>query len=845
MSQPDPPLKYTPLQFAGTARLITICAGISVLLFVASSLMLWSIISDPSLLLYIELGKALVFAAILAALLLRCLRIKGHAASLREDLLLHHLIGLPAMGMAIVSTERQRVARCNDRLGEILGYSVDALLAKGWSELIHPEDAALDHADLERLLRGDSDGYCVEMRFVRNDGSTVIASSSASCLRSPSGEAEWLVYSLQDLSGLKENESRIVRLTRLYAALSHCNQAIVHSNGPEELYPKVCETAVLFGGMKMAWIGMADEDGRVRPVSAFGDGLDYLSALTVTTPVDDPSGQGPVGRAIRDNVPVWNQDFLQDPLALPWRAQAERFGWRSVAALPLHRDGAVIGAFALYSGEKDAFDETAQNLLIEMGCDIDYALDNFQREEIKRQMSKALRESEDRFRDLFQNAPLPYHSLDIEGNILEVNQRWLSILGYRRKDVIGRFFEDLVASESLTQYRISFAHFKERGSIEENYLELICKDGSRRQWVANGRIARDSEGNFLRTHCIFTDFTERKQIEGQLQLAGKVFEQSGEGIIVVDASYRIVMVNKAFTEITGYAAHEAIGQNPRMLGSGRHGTDFYMQMWDAIEKQGRWQGEVWNRKKSGDPYPEWLSISRVVDPEGKLTHYIGIFSDLTEHKAAQAHIHRLAHFDVLTGLPNRVLLGERSRLALSMAQRDLEPLALMFIDLDHFKNINDSLGHRIGDNLLVQFSRRMNDIVREQDTFSRLGGDEFILLLPSTNVKGAGQLAKKLLDAAQTPYLIDGHELSITCSIGIAMYPKDGRDFDSLSQSADMAMYRAKQIGRNNYSFFTADMQTHSVQTLEMENALRRALERDQLSLHYRRFRSPTATSSA
>jgi diguanylate cyclase (GGDEF)-like protein len=256
-------------------------------------------------------------------------------------------------------------------------------------------------------------------------------------------------------------------------------------------------------------------------------------------------------------------------------------------------------------------------------------------------------------------------------------------------------------------------------------------------------------------------------------------------------------------------------------------------MWHEIHATGQWQGEVWNRRKDGQVYPEWLSITRVQDENGETRHYIAIFSDTSQRKAHEAQIRTLAHFDPLTGLANRTLLKDRVDHDLSQAKRTQEPLTLMFLDLDHFKNINDSLGHHIGDLLLEEVARRISAIVREQDTVARLGGDEFMAVLPATGAQEATHIAQRLLSRIAEPYQLEQHELNITPSIGLALYPEDGADYQTLYRCADTAMYRAKQQGRNGYSFFTAEMQASSIRTLQLDNALRRALARDQLSLHY------------
>ncbi|WP_342129152.1 EAL domain-containing protein [Hydrogenophaga sp. OTU3427] len=326
---------------------------------------------------------------------------------------------------------------------------------------------------------------------------------------------------------------------------------------------------------------------------------------------------------------------------------------------------------------------------------------------------------------------------------------------------------------------------------------------------------------------------ERKQDEAALQLSAAVFDKSSEGFLITDAQQHIIKVNPAFTQITGYEAEEIMGKLPSYLASGHQSREFYADMWHELNTTGQWQGEVWNRRKDGQVYPEWLSITRVLDDEGLTRHYIAIFSDTSQRKAHEAQIRSLAHFDPLTGLANRTLLKDRVDHDLSQAKRNREPLTLMFLDLDHFKNINDSLGHHIGDLLLEEVARRITAVVREQDTVARLGGDEFVAVLPSTGAHDATHIARRLLEHISQPYQLEQHELNITPSIGLALYPEDGADYQTLYRCADTAMYRAKQQGRNGYSFFTAEMQASSIRTLQLDNALRRALEREQLSLHY------------
>jgi len=288
------------------------------------------------------------------------------------------------------------------------------------------------------------------------------------------------------------------------------------------------------------------------------------------------------------------------------------------------------------------------------------------------------------------------------------------------------------------------------------------------------------------------------------RIASDVFEHALEGILVADREVRIVKVNPAFTRTTGYTAQEAIGRNPRMLQSGRHDAEFYNAFWESLRSRGEWQGEIWNKRKNGEVYPEWLNITAVRDTHGDIEHFVAIFSDITERKQQEEIITYQAYHDALTGLPNRVLFRDRLEHALSMARRhEGQQVAVMFLDLDRFKAINDTLGHRMGDVLLKEVARRLKSAIRDSDTVARLGGDEFTVLLPEvTNVAAAEAVAAKILHATGAPYRLASRDYQVTSSIGIALFPSDGDDADTLMKNADIAMYRVKGRGRAGFGVF-------------------------------------------
>ena len=367
------------------------------------------------------------------------------------------------------------------------------------------------------------------------------------------------------------------------------------------------------------------------------------------------------------------------------------------------------------------------------------------------------------------------------------------------------------------------------GDGESTERQVVCCQGPRMLEIRHSTVHYRGECYVCATA---RDVSQRLEQEQALRLASKVFEASTEAILITDADSRIVAVNQSFSAITGYSEAEALGQTPAMLSSGKHDASFFRQLWQQLKLRGQWSGEVWNRRKSGEIYPEWLSINALRDEHGQLSNYIALFSDISERKEAEARVQHLAEYDYLTDLPNRLLLMDRLQQSLRVAERSGHKVAVLFLDLDRFKNINDTLGHATGDTLLQEVARRTRAVVREMDTVGRTGGDEFVMILPElADNAPAALIAERVLAALRQPFHLDGHQLVITASIGISISPDDGKDAQMLLKNADMAMYEAKAQGRNNYHFFTERMTAEVRQRLLLENRLRGALARQELHL--------------
>lgn len=414
--------------------------------------------------------------------------------------------------------------------------------------------------------------------------------------------------------------------------------------------------------------------------------------------------------------------------------------------------------------------------------------------------------------------------------VREYNRAGERICGVERDKVVGLLVSEAFPGVRDTGLLDVFRRVSREGE-PVHHPATLYRDGRLLVWLEN-YVFRLPGGEVV---AVFKDITATKQAQERLRLAGSLFDGTSEAMLVTDQESRILLVNKAFCQITGYSEAEIIGYNPSILSSGHHGRAFYQTMWAAIQEQGGWRGEIWNRRKNGEIFPELLTIGTIKDEGGRVTHYTAVFADISQAKKSEASLDFLAHHDALTGLPNRSLLLARLEHSIQRAQRDNARLALFNLDLDHFKKVNDTLGHPVGDSMLRTIAADIQSVMRAGDTVARLGGDEFIILLEDIGaIEDCTVGVAKLMELFNRPIAVgDKDQFYVTASVGISVYPDDGRDADTLMRNAEVALYQAKSAGRALYKFYEATMTAGALERLRMETALREALERGEFEVYY------------
>jgi len=611
------------------------------------------------------------------------------------------------------------------------------------------------------------------------------------------------------------------RMINIYRALSAVNEAMLRLESSAELFPLVCKIAVEYGGMQHAWVGVPDLDDRFIPVASYGKLDEFVDKVTVLSKSGSQEGRGPAGIAFRESRSVIVNDVSSNELTLPWREKAGEYGIKAISTHPILRTGNPYAVLVVYSDQTDAFGQEIVQLLEEMAFSISFALDNFDRETMRRK-------SEEQFHMLFESAVDGIFIVDSTGRHTDVNVRGAQLLSYSKEEILNLETADIVSEIERVRVPRIYSILRAGISVQSEF-HFLRKDGSTFPGEISAQLLPDG-----RIMSIMRDATKRKKVEEELKLAAMVYRISSEGMMIFDGDSKIIAVNPAYSKITGYTAEEVVGKRAADLRPDIHDEELHQAISDSLNATGYWQGEMWNRHKNGELFAISLSINTTFNADGTVHRRVVLFSDITSRKQSEEMLWQQANFDSLTGLPNRSLFRDHLNQEIRKAKRTGIPMALMFLDLDGFKDVNDTLGHDMGDILLKEAAYRLQGCVREVDTVARLGGDEFTVILSELQDPGnVDRVARHILQRMSAPFKLGDEIAHVSASIGITLYPQDGTEIEDLLKNADQAMYAAKHEGRNRYHYFTASMQEAAQVRMRLVNDLRVALEGNQFEVVY------------
>lgn len=461
--------------------------------------------------------------------------------------------------------------------------------------------------------------------------------------------------------------------------------------------------------------------------------------------------------------------------------------------------------------------------------DHEYLL-GFARNIVERKKQTELIEKQyNEYKTVLQTTLDGYWMVDIHGNLVEVNQSYCDMSGYSTEELLKMHISQIEMIESPEDTKKRIEKIIKNGS---DLFETVHrkKDGTVMNVEVSTTFIASDGGKFI---ALLRDITQRVEYETQLQLASKVFEASADAIIITNKENKIISANRAFEKLSGYTQDEIIGKNPNLISSGWGDKNFYDAMWKDIVEQGIWIGEIWDRNKRGELYAASTSIVSVTDKDGKIVNYIGISHDITKMKEDEKRIKQLAYYDFLTKLPNRKSFEEEVQSSIKSAYRNKQTFAILFLDLDNFKWVNDSLGHLFGDKILLRVSNLISAIITQESIFARLGGDEFVILAPYDDLLKVSQLATAIIESLRYPITIDKHDINVSWSIGISLFPENGKTYDELLKNADTAMYSAKDEGKNTFHYFSEQMNESAKRRLELDTRLRYAVNQNEFYLVY------------
>lgn len=714
----------------------------------------------------------------------------------------------------------------NDEWLSMLGLSQQDVTnhIRDWENLVHPDDKYYMKETVQTHIQSRKN-YVAEFRMKHVDGRWIWIQGAGAVVEYDKHTTNpiRICGTHQDITQRKYSElrekcrSHVLELIASTAPLPNILEAIVL--GVEQQNP----------GM-LCSILLLDDAGK-HLISGTAPSLPDFYNEAVNG-VEIGLGVGSCGTAAFTNERVIVEDIYTHPYWAPYTELAIKAKLGACWSQPIRSTkNKVLGTFAIY--HHDIHNPTKENItLIEKSAGLaSIAIE-------KTQSVLALKASDEQMQLVLGGAGLGFWDWDtITGNV-DRNERWATMLGYTHKEIqhTTKQWTDFVHPEDRDKAWKSINDVLEnRSKYHDLEYRMLTKDGDY-IWIHDQAnvMRRDTNGSALRMSGTHTNITKRKLSEEKIKLAASVFSHAREGIIITDAIGNIIKINERFTEITGYSSEEVVGQSPRFLKSGRQSPEFYNGMWQALIKEGYWSGEMWNRNKKGVEYAEMKTISAIYDERGNTTHYVALGNDITPMKEYQDQLEHIAHYDLLTNLPNRSLLADRLSQAMLHCSRHKQSLAVVFLDLDGFKAVNDNHGHDAGDELLVALSISMKAALREGDSLARIGGDEFVAVLTDlTNVEDCEPVLERLLLAASEPVTIGDTLLNVSASIGVTLYPQDNVDTDLLMRHADQAMYVAKESGKNRYHLFDTAQDDAVKEQRESLEAIRAALDKHQFVLHY------------
>ena len=681
---------------------------------------------------------------------------------------------------------------------------------------IHPEDRHLVEEAVEEALDGRK-AYKVDHRIRLPNGTEKIIQEKGEVVRDAGGKVRKMMGTAQDITARKKAEEEQRLRMQLLTLNAEIGVALTRDQPLEQILLEWCQAVVRNLDAALARIWLIPDHQAVLALAASAGLHTRLDGEFSRVPIDPRTK---IGDIALHRQPKISNNLLNDPqIRNPKWVQENNI--KGVAGHPLMVAGKVVGVLAFFTRH-----HLPDFIIPPLATVADIIALGLERKQAENRLQIQARIVE-QIRDAIITT-------DAEGLIATWNNSAQRLFGYGYQEALRRPLSFILAPHELDFFQQRVMPKVREKLSHQVEMEIQTKQGEvRHADLSLTMIDRETAtgGGLI---CCARDISERKKSEEKIRLSSRYLEDTSEAVIITDAEAKIIEVNKAFERVTGYSREEAIGQNPRILKSGHYDAKFYQEMWHTLLTTGHWEGEIWSRRKNNELYPKWLSISAVTDQRGRTTHYVGVSTDLTAIKQTQDKLEELAHYDQLTSLPNSLLFRDRLQQAMTRARRENHKVALLLFDLDRFKEVNDTLGHNTGDTVLTEVAQRLRRNMEGVETISRPGGDEFFLLLDKIrDIDQVVQAAQKVLALFSEPYRVDEHELYLTPSIGITLFPDDDAEVGNLIKNAETAMYHAKKDSGNSFQFFQQSMFADALTKMTMKNRLRQAVEFEEFELYY------------